>query len=111
VPEPGTLALLSLGYYFNAALGFNGLTLRVLGTSSGEKVATDALAFRDFESLSAGWHVVTLALNNLNRSMGLKDGYPFVLSPLVQQKLRFVHEVIHHTKAKPAVAVSPTAAP
>jgi len=89
----------------------HGLTLRMLGTNSGVKVATDALAFRDFESLSAGWHVVTIALNNLNRSMGLKDGYPFVLSPLVLQKLRFVHDVIQHPRARPAVAVTPISAP
>jgi len=89
----------------------HGLTLRMLGTNSGVRVATDALAFRDFESLSAGWHVVTIALNNLNRSMGLKDGYPFVLSPLVLQKLRFVHDVIQHPRARPAVAVTPISAP
>jgi hypothetical protein len=38
--------------------------------------------------------VVTLALNSLNRSMGMKDAYPFVLSPKVLEKLRFVHEII-----------------
>ncbi len=35
-----------------------------------------------------------LALNSLNRSMGMKDAYPFVLSPQVLGKLRFVHELI-----------------
>jgi hypothetical protein len=83
----------------------HGITLRTLGTSTAEQLATYALEFRDFESLSAGWHVVTLALNNLNRSMGLKDGYPFVVSPVVQQKLRFIHDVIQHPPAK---LVTPT---
>jgi hypothetical protein len=78
----------------------HGITLRTLGTSNAEQLATYALEFRDFESLSAGWHVVTLALNNLNRSMGLKDGYPFVVSPAVQQKLRFIHDVIQHPPVK-----------
>jgi hypothetical protein len=73
----------------------HGLTVRVPGKRSGAKVSTDALAFRDFDSLSSGWHAVTLALNNLNRSMGMKDVYPFVLSLPVQDKLRFVHRVIH----------------
>ena len=37
---------------------------------------------------------LTYVLNNLNRGMGLPDGYPFVLSPPAIEKLRFVHEVI-----------------
>jgi hypothetical protein len=75
----------------------HGLTVRVPG--EGAKISTDALAFRNFESLIGGWHAVTLALNSLSRSMGMKDVYPFVLSPKVQEKLRFVHEVIHRTPA------------
>jgi hypothetical protein len=78
----------------------HGLTLRIPGTHAGAKVATDTLAFGDFESLSAGWHAVTLALNNLTRSMGVKDVYPFVLSSAVLQKLRFVHDLIRRPPAK-----------
>jgi hypothetical protein len=33
-------------------------------------------------------------LNNLNRSLGLPDGYPFILAPPVLDKLRFVHDTI-----------------
>ena len=33
-------------------------------------------------------------LNNLNRGLGLPDGYPFVLSTPAIEKFRFVHEVI-----------------
>jgi hypothetical protein len=79
----------------------HGLTVRVPGAEKkGERIATDHLAFRDFESLSAGWHAVTIALNSLNRSMGMKDVYPFVVSPRIQDKLRFVHDVIHNRKAQ-----------
>jgi hypothetical protein len=43
-------------------------------------------------------------LNSLNRSMGMKDAYPFVLSPRVLEKLRFVHDVIQRLSgALPAV--------
>jgi len=83
----------------------HGITLRVLGTNTDEKVSTGALAFRDFEGLSAGWHSVTIALNNLNRSMGMKDVYPFVLSPPVRQKLRFIHDVIQHPPVRTAPVV------
>jgi hypothetical protein len=30
----------------------------------------------------------------LNRSLGLPDGYPFILAPPVLDKLRFVHDTI-----------------
>lgn len=47
-----------------------------------------------FERLIASWFPLTYILNNLNRSMGLADGYPFVLSTPAIAKLRFVHETI-----------------
>ncbi len=52
------------------------------------------LDFDDFEDLLAGWVPLTLALNSLNRGMGLSDLYPFVLSEGATAKLRFVHDVI-----------------
>jgi hypothetical protein len=36
-----------------------------------------------------------IALNHVNRSMGLADIYPFVLTPPIRQKLVFVHTSIH----------------
>jgi hypothetical protein len=78
----------------------HGLTLRVpTAERQGEQMSTDAVAFRDFESLTSSWNAVTLALNSLNRSMGMKDAYPFVLSPKVLEKLRFVHELIQTRRA------------
>ena len=47
-----------------------------------------------FERLIANWFPLTYILNNLNRSMGLADGYPFVLSTPAIAKLRFVHDTI-----------------
>jgi hypothetical protein len=41
------------------------------------------------------WFPLTYVLNNLNRGLGLPDGYPFVLSAPVIEKLRFVHETIN----------------
>jgi hypothetical protein len=48
----------------------------------------------DFEALMSEWYGLTVALNALNRSMGLPDAYPFAVSALVKEKLRFVHELI-----------------
>ncbi|NIE64196.1 putative zinc-binding metallopeptidase [Burkholderia sp. Ax-1719] len=47
-----------------------------------------------FDSLMARWFALTYALNSLNRSLGMPDGYPFTLAPPVIDKLRFVHRVI-----------------
>jgi hypothetical protein len=50
------------------------------------------------------WLGLTVALNALNRSMGLPDAYPFALTPLVEVKLAFVHELIGSPAAIRAVA-------
>ena len=47
-----------------------------------------------FEAMIDNWHGLTYVLNNLNRGLGLHDGYPFVLSSPVLEKLRFVHETV-----------------
>ncbi len=47
-----------------------------------------------FEEVIQSWSELTVALNSINRSMGFADLYPFVLSPPVVEKLRFVYEVI-----------------
>jgi len=43
------------------------------------------------------WLPLTYVLNNLNRGLGLSDSYPFVLSPPVVEKLRFIHGTIYAT--------------
>lgn len=48
----------------------------------------------DFNALMEDWASLTIGLNALNRSMGLPDAYPFVLSAPVLEKLRFVHHLI-----------------
>jgi hypothetical protein len=73
----------------------HGLTVRAPATErAGERIATDRLPLFDFDALSTGWNAVTLMLNSLNRSMGMKDAYPFVLTAPVLDKLRFVHKLV-----------------
>lgn len=57
-------------------------------------LASRRLDLHSFDDLIAGWIPLTVALNALNRSMGLSDGYPFVLSEMAVRKLRFVHDTI-----------------
>jgi hypothetical protein len=47
-----------------------------------------------FEQMMREWPALTYVLNNLNRGMGLPDGYPFALSEGAMGKLRFVHDAI-----------------
>ncbi len=51
--------------------------------------------FTAFDRLIDAWFPLTYVLNNLNRGMGLPDGYPFVLSPHAVAKLKFVHETLN----------------
>ncbi len=48
----------------------------------------------EFDDLIKAWVPLTLLLNSLNRSLGLRDAYPFALSATIERKLRFVHDVI-----------------
>ena len=47
-----------------------------------------------FDHAMEKWAELTIALNSINRGMGLRDLYPFVLSQPVINKLRFVAQVI-----------------
>ncbi|MFM2053439.1 MAG: hypothetical protein RL456_1476, partial [Pseudomonadota bacterium] len=47
-----------------------------------------------FLRLVNAWIELTALLNEMSRSMGLPDFYPFVLSPAVVRKLHQVHQVI-----------------
>jgi len=78
-------------------------TARAYGLALKPKAASGAalpdmtarrLHFDDFDDLITAWFPLTNALNSLNRSMGLADLYPFVLSESATAKLRFVHDVV-----------------
>lgn len=47
-----------------------------------------------FDIMIADWLALACALNNLSRSLGLLDAYPFVLAPAVIEKLRFIHDCV-----------------
>jgi hypothetical protein len=60
----------------------------------------------------AVWVPVTSAVNSVNRSMGQPDLYPFVLSSLTVEKLRFVHDLIQANRMRcnsrpPELATAP----
>jgi hypothetical protein len=55
-----------------------------------------------FAHLIADWLPLTYALNQVNRSMGKDDLYPFTLAPAVIEKLSFVHQRVQAVAAQTA---------
>ncbi|MBJ7556219.1 zinc-binding metallopeptidase family protein [Marinomonas spartinae] len=55
----------------------------------------DPYCHANFEDIIAQYLPLTFAVNNLNRSMGQPDLYPFVLVPKVREKLAFIHRIVH----------------
>lgn len=55
----------------------------------------DPYSSGNFEQCIEVWLPLTYALNAMNRSMGLNDIYPFVLSADVIKKLNFIHTLVH----------------
>ena len=60
----------------------------------GRRVHDPIVESAALDELVAEWRELATAMNDLNRSMGLGDPYPFALPPGVVDKLRFIHELI-----------------
>ncbi|MEX2516025.1 MAG: putative zinc-binding metallopeptidase [Gammaproteobacteria bacterium] len=50
------------------------------------------------------WVDLSIAMNNINRSIGLGDFYPFVISPRVMKKLEFIHRIVSEQRSANATA-------
>lgn len=74
----------------------HGLSLRpaAVGAPAEKPLSIRRLNIHSFDDLITGWIPLTVALNNMNRSFGTSDCYPFVLAPPAIDKLRFVHDVV-----------------
>lgn len=46
------------------------------------------------DDIVSAWLALSVRLNALNRSMGLHDAYPFVITPAISDKLNLVHQVV-----------------
>jgi hypothetical protein len=56
---------------------------------------------KSVQPLIDAWLPLTFAVNSINRSMGLADMYPFIVSPAVVKKLQFIQDIIQ-AGGKPA---------
>jgi hypothetical protein len=55
----------------------------------------DPYGASDVARLIEAWLPLVVAVNSLNRAMGLHDLYPFVLTPTVIEKVGFIHNLVH----------------
>ncbi len=76
------------------AFGFKAVFEAPIPASQASRDSPDPVACA-FAELLRCWLPLTVAINGINRSMGVEDPYPFVLSTPVVDKLLFVHRVIH----------------
>ncbi len=59
---------------------------------------SDPYLLMPFDDIIAAWLPLTYAVNSLNRSMGLADFYPFVITDGVRTKLRFIHDTVREVQ-------------
>ena len=58
------------------------------------RINIDPYKTKYFKDIIDRWIPLSFVMNSLNRSMGLKDSYPFVINETVKMKLNFIHETI-----------------
>ncbi len=54
----------------------------------------DPYAMLDFDKIAEVWIPLSVALNSIHHSMGERDLYPFILTPAITAKLKYVHSLI-----------------
>ena len=75
--------------------------LQIIGPNPGygddefESYPDEKNAHRSFDAMFTNWLPLTYALNQINRSMGRPDLYPFALSQPAVDKLAFMHTIIN----------------
>jgi hypothetical protein len=71
------------------------------------QVDFDPYLVHEASPLIETWIPLSNALNSLNRTMGLQDLYPFILSPRVVEKLSAIHDLIHGNALPEKVQIAP----
>ncbi|MBU2929315.1 zinc-binding metallopeptidase family protein [Winogradskyella psychrotolerans] len=58
------------------------------------KVSFDPYTKKNFDAILHKCVPLSLAVNSINRAMGIPDVYPFVISPPIIEKLKFIHQLL-----------------
>lgn len=62
------------------------------------EVKQDPYQISDFSQILSNWLPMSFAMNSINRSMGNRDLYPFVITHEVMKKLNFIHKVCYESR-------------
>jgi len=81
--------MVETGYFFRLNVRPKGDT-KVLKT----RVSFDPYEIKDFDRIIKKCVPLSFAVNSINRAMGIPDLYPFVISPAIIEKLRFIHKLL-----------------
>ena len=76
----------------------SGMSVSPLVDRTGDHTAAvnfDPYQAGSIEQIIGAWLPFVFAMNNVSRSMGEHDLYPFVIAPTVVQKLDFMHDLVH----------------
>jgi hypothetical protein len=73
-----------------------GLEVNHKDISENMKIATtfDPYMIKDFETIVRTCVPLSFAVNSFNRTMGISDVYPFVITPNVIKKMNYIHELL-----------------
>ena len=71
-----------------------------LDTASQHGLADSGLTFHDFDAMIVAYGRLGIALNELNRNLGLLDAAPKIFVTPVVEKLRFVHRLVQRCDRK-----------
>lgn len=75
-----------------------GVTVEPMRDRNGDlsaEVDFDPYRIKDARQLMEAWVAMSIMLNEMNRSMGLPDAYPFVLSDTIVEKLDLIAHLVH----------------
>ncbi|MEP0713519.1 MAG: putative zinc-binding metallopeptidase, partial [Algoriphagus sp.] len=76
-------------YYFGIAV-----RPKVKNMALGGSADFDPYTVQDFLTIYNAWAPISFSINSLNRSMGIPDAYPFVVSHAVVEKMKFIHHLV-----------------
>ncbi|WP_047546134.1 putative zinc-binding metallopeptidase [Psychroserpens sp. Hel_I_66] len=62
--------------------------------STKTKVSLDPYTIKNFDAIIKKCMPLSFAVNSINRAMGIPDVYPFVITPAVISKMKFIHSLL-----------------
>jgi hypothetical protein len=81
--------MVETGYFFRISVKPT-VKNKVLKT----RVSFDPYKMQNFDTIIQTCVPLSFAVNSMNRAMGIPDIYPFVISPAIVEKLRFIHRLL-----------------